>query len=63
VDRPISRLHLLRNRVVHNEPLLRTDQTARHDDVLELASRISPELRTHLGTTSRWLTVCGQRPT
>jgi hypothetical protein len=63
VDHPVARLHLLRNRVVHNEPLLSTDLIARHSDVLVLASRMSPELRTHLGTTSRWLTVRGQRPT
>jgi hypothetical protein len=31
MDRPIGRLHQLRNRVAHHEPLLRTDVQARLD--------------------------------
>lgn len=40
-----SRLHALRNRVSHMEPLLGVNITARHNDALRLLAAISPEVR------------------
>lgn len=39
------RLHALRNRVSHMEPLLGVNITARHNDALRLLAAISPEVR------------------
>jgi hypothetical protein len=58
VDRPVGRLHQLRNRVAHHEPLLRTDVAERLDDLTRLASVINPELSHYLAATttvSSWL--------
>lgn len=62
VDEPMRRVHRLRNRVAHHEPLLATDLTARHHDVTTLAGCISPDLTAHITATSTWLPVLGQRP-
>jgi len=40
-----GRLHGLRNRVSHMEPLLNVNITARHNDALRLLGAISPEVR------------------
>ncbi|MDV7357683.1 hypothetical protein R4282_32335 [Rhodococcus oxybenzonivorans] len=40
-----GRLHGLRNRVSHMEPLLGVNITARHNDALRLLAAISPEVR------------------
>jgi hypothetical protein len=58
VDRPVGRLHQLRNRVAHHEPLLRTDVAGRLDDLTRLASMINPDLGRYLAATTtvtRWL--------
>ncbi len=62
VDRPASRLHRLRNRVAHHEPLWSYDLTERRQDVTTLARLISPQLAAHIDTTSTWLDVLDQRP-
>lgn len=62
VDQPVTRLHLLRNRVAHHEPLLTANLAGRHADVVSLASLISPDLSAHLDATSTWLAVLSQRP-
>lgn len=62
VDRRITRLHELRNRVAHHEPLLQTPLAARHTDILDVAARITPELRDHIAARSQALTVLAERP-
>jgi hypothetical protein len=64
VDRPIGRLHQLRNRIAHHEPLLRRNSATgvlslttrhlvdRHGDLLTVADLISPDLRDHIAATS-----------
>ncbi|UAL29846.1 hypothetical protein K8W59_19325 [Nocardioides rotundus] len=53
VDRPIGRLHGLRNRVAHHEPLLRYDITGRVTDIATVAGLLDPDLDRHLSATSR----------
>lgn len=52
IDRPTGRLHQLRNRVAHHEPLLRTDVAARLEDITQLARMIDPELGQYLAVTT-----------
>lgn len=61
-DEPIKRLHRLRNRVAHHEPLLNIDLLARCDDVLTLAGLILPELRSYIAATSSCPKLLAQRP-
>lgn len=44
VDARIGRLHDLRNRAAHHEPLIDTDLVARLDDLLWIADRLEPAL-------------------
>jgi hypothetical protein len=44
VDNRVGRLHELRNRVAHHEPLLGTDVSARHDDLIHVAALLDPQL-------------------
>lgn len=62
VDRPIGRLHDLRNRVAHHEPLLRSDIAGRVADAVAVASLIDSDLGQHLTTTSRVTHLLSQRP-
>lgn len=62
VDEPIKRLHRLRNRVAHHEPLLNIDLRARCDDVLTLAGLILPELRSYIAATTSCPKLLAQRP-
>ena len=62
VDRPVGRLHKLRNRVAHLEPLLRQNLAGRHDDVLIVAGLISAELRDYIAGTSEAPAIIGRRP-
>ncbi|OBI48096.1 hypothetical protein A5707_18465 [Mycobacterium kyorinense] len=64
VDDPVGRLHQLRNRIAHHEPLLRRETgrgvlslTTRHlldrlADLLTVADLISPELRDYIAAAS-----------
>lgn len=62
VDPPVTRLHKLRNRVAHHEPLLAADLEARHIDILTVAGLLSPPLRDHLVARSRVPAVLAERP-
>lgn len=62
VDKPIGRLHKLRNRVAHHEPLLTQDLTARHNDILTIAALIDPELRDYLAGASSCPAQIANRP-
>jgi hypothetical protein len=62
VDGPVGRLHDLRNRVAHHEPLLTTDVAGRLADLLGLAARLEPELGRHLQATSTVPSLLAARP-
>ncbi len=62
VDEPVGRLHTLRNRVAHHEPLLTADLKRRCDDLLTVAHLISDELCAHIQTNSTCTTLISQRP-
>lgn len=62
VDGPMSRLHRLRNRVAHHEPLLTQNLPARRGDVSSLLACISPDLQAYVATQSTWAAVETQRP-
>lgn len=62
VDGPVGRLHTLRNRVAHHEPLLTADLTRRCQDVLTVARLISDELCAHIQAHSSCATLIDQRP-
>ena len=62
VDRPIGRLHGLRNRVAHHEPLLRDDIAGRVTDAVAVAPLIDRDLGRHLNATSRVNQLLAQRP-
>jgi hypothetical protein len=71
---PVGRLHQLRNRIAHHEPLLRRSaQTGmlslttqhlvdRHSDLLTVAELISPELRDYIAATSSVRNQIDQHP-
>ena len=62
VDKPIGRLHKLRNRVAHHEPLLRQDLAQRHADLLSIAALISSELHAYVLAHSRVPSLLLERP-
>lgn len=62
IDAPMGRLHMLRNRVAHHEPLLTQNLPARRADVDALLDRVSPDLRSHVAGASTWAAVEAQRP-
>ncbi len=62
VDRKVGRLHAVRNRVAHHEPLLREDLPARYTDLVAIAGRLHPQLAAHLTTTSQVPPLLGTRP-
>lgn len=62
VDGPVGRLHDLRNRVAHHEPLLRTDVPGRLADVIHLATHVDPLLGQHIAATSSVSGLLAARP-
>lgn len=48
IEAPVARLHLLRNRIAHHEPLLTEPLPDRYDDLLTLVGYVDPALRTWL---------------
>jgi hypothetical protein len=62
VDEPVSRLHKLRNRVAHHEPLLSADLAGRCQDMLALARLISPELESYISANSSCPRLLTTRP-
>lgn len=62
VDRPVSNLNLLRNRVAHHEPVLRVDLPRAADDLLVVSGLISPELRSFIADRSTWHDVYATKP-
>lgn len=62
VDGPVGRLHELRNRVAHHEPLLSTDVAGRLADLTGLAARLDPQLGQYLQATSSVPKLLTARP-
>ena len=62
VDGPAGRLHDLRNRVAHHEPLLTTDVAGRLADMVGLTARLNPQLGQHLRATSAVSDLLATRP-
>jgi len=62
VDSRVRRLHQLRNRIAHHEPLLRTNLAARLDDLFELASLLDPNFGTYLRATTNAPDLIVSRP-
>nr|WP_243851381.1 hypothetical protein [Modestobacter marinus] len=62
VDGPVGRLHTLRNRVAHHEPLLTTDIVGRFADLVGLADRLEPQLGQHLRVASNVPGLLAIRP-
>ena len=62
VDGPVGRLHALRNRVAHHEPLLTTDVAGRLADMLGLAARLDARLGQYLQATSTVANLLTSRP-
>lgn len=62
IDDEIARLHALRNRIAHHEPLLRTDLAGRWGDILAVAAAISPDLAKYLGSSTATTLLLADRP-
>ncbi|RBY92453.1 hypothetical protein DQ237_18525 [Blastococcus sp. TF02-8] len=62
VDGPVGRLHDLRNRVAHHEPLLTTNVAGRLADLIALAGRLDPQLGQYLQATSVVSSILAARP-
>lgn len=63
IDTPMARLHMLRNRVAHHEPLLRADLDACYQDLTAITQRINPRITEHIATHTSWPPLAVQRPT
>lgn len=58
----VARLHALRNRVSHMEPLIQVNVVSRHNDALRLLGSISPETRDWCSGLSRVIEVNRTKP-
>jgi hypothetical protein len=58
---PVARLHVLRNRVAHHEPLLAEPLPDRYTDLLDVVGFVHPQRRSWLGTHNRLLATLAQR--
>ncbi|GAB09561.1 hypothetical protein GOARA_043_00360 [Gordonia araii NBRC 100433] len=62
VDTRIGRLHALRNRVAHHEPLLALNTSSLHHDLLHVAALLDNQLGDHISASSAVPTLLTQRP-
>ena len=62
LEAPVARLHVLRNRVAHHEPLLTEPLGDRYYDLLDIVGFVDPQLRDWLDTHNRLLATLTQRP-
>jgi hypothetical protein len=62
LEAPVARLHVLRNRVAHHEPLLTVPLGDRHTDLLDVVGFVHPRLRSWLDTHNRLLATLARRP-
>lgn len=59
---PVNRLHDLRNRVAHHEPIHSIGHADRHAELLQVASWIDPAAAAWITATTRVPAVLGTRP-
>jgi hypothetical protein len=62
VDDRMQRLHFLRNRIAHHEPIHQRNLAQDHNDLLRLAGWICPDARAWVARTSGCCTVLAHRP-
>jgi hypothetical protein len=62
LEAPVARLHVLRNRVAHHEPLLAEPVDDRYADLLDVVGFVHPQMRSWLDTHNRLLATLAQRP-
>ncbi|RSN15028.1 Abi family protein [Amycolatopsis roodepoortensis] len=62
VDKHAERLHRLRNRVAHHEPLLTLDVQGHWKDVRDLAALISPQVAAYIAANSSCARLLAARP-
>lgn len=62
IDSRVGRLHALRNRVAHHEPLLSEDLPARLEDLLTVTGLLHPQLAAHVSATSQVPSLVQARP-
>ncbi len=62
LEAPVAKVHRLRNRVAHHEPVIAEDLAAVHADILTTVGAVEPALRAWVGGDSRVLTLVALRP-
>jgi len=62
LEEPVARLHLLRNRVAHHEPLIAEPLPARYADALLVAGAVDPGLQAWVAANNQLLDVLDRRP-
>lgn len=62
VDARVGRLHSLRNRVAHHEPLLNTNTLAVFDDLIWVAEQIDPAIAQYISASSDVHALSHDRP-
>lgn len=62
LEAPVTRLHTLRNRVAHHEPLLTEPLAERYTDLLTVIGFVDPRLRTWVEEHNSVPAVLAQRP-
>jgi len=62
VDARVGRLHALRNRVAHHEPLLSSNLPASLEDLLWVAEQIDPSIAQYISAASDVRALDGDRP-
>lgn len=62
VDSRVGRLHEVRNRIAHHEPLLGVDVVELHRDVLHVAALLDPQLRDYIQAHSTVADRLAARP-
>ncbi len=62
VDDRVQRVHVLRNRIAHHEPVFRRDLAHDHADMLDLVGWIDPGARTWVESLSRVTSIIAGRP-
>lgn len=62
VDWRMQKLHFLRNRIAHHEPIHHYDLASYHVDLLELAGWICADSRAWIASVTRTPAVIGMRP-
>lgn len=62
LEAPVARLHQLRNRVAHHEPLIAEPLTDRYADMLLVVGAVDPQLQNWLASGNRLPDVLASRP-